>query len=914
MTSLDDLIQARVAALSSSPLRRAAQAWEWATLSAGGTLPVKLADAWVRVAPRSVVARASLADALWFNQERGRAADLLQGLDAELGDALTMVRLRQVRFQQQQGLREKARTRLLQLVQQHPEAREAWQLLADGHREESWREDELQVRTEAARRFEPTDDETLELARTHLRAGRRAEAVALTRQVLDQLPATGTALRLLADLELDAGHLAAAAALYQRRLASWPTDFSALLQLAECQRRQGDVKAARATLDAATALSPQASLPFVKRGELAWAQGGREEALTQWRQALELNPENDAVAGRIDFLAPAARGPWMADVPDEAALEKTVRLRETLRQQPGADVAWLLDHEVTLLNSDGSTSNVITHVVHAFNAQGRDRIIRQSLGGGRLKVLHAWSVDEKGVRSEASSERGRQIFFRAMQPGSTLVLQYRTDVPPRGFLSRFWTEQWSFQGPSEQRVESTFVLWTPRDTVVHERQVGEVHRRLEPRGEQQRFQWSRRDVPPITWEPNAPGGRELAANVSLSTVPDWGTWLSWERALLDGVFRDGPELDALAHRLGEGAATPDEKLRRVFQFVMEEIRYQQDYETFIAGVKPHAAPMVLERRYGDCKDKAVLFIALARKLDLDAQFALVRTRDAGPVEEDVPSQQFNHAIVYVPQQPGVTARFYDPTADLLDLDAVRHDDVGTRSLVFDPRTQSHTWRDIPWQAPEVNAETGRFTLTLAADGTAEGTAVAEGTGRFGSTLRQLARNSEVMGQVLQRSVATVLSGATVSDAQVVQTALTQPAVLSMAVAVPALARREGDELRLRLPADVSPRRLFGLSTRKYPLVLGTPTRTQTQVELTLPAGYAVARLPEPAHLALPCLALDREVTQSAGVVRATTRLTTACERVSALDYPAYRAQAEEMGRVLEQELVLKKEPAAPRAR
>ena len=31
----------------------------------------------------------------------------------------------------------------------------------------------------------------------------------------------------------------------------------------------------------------------------------------------------------------------------------------------------------------------------------------------------------------------------------------------------------------------------------------------------------------------------------------------------------------------------------------------------IAG-KPHAAPVVVERQYGDCKDKAVLFITLAR--------------------------------------------------------------------------------------------------------------------------------------------------------------------------------------------------------------------------------------------------------------------------------------------------------------
>ena len=65
---------------------------------------------------------------------------------------------------------------------------------------------------------------------------------------------------------------------------------------------------------------------------------------------------------------------------------------------------------------------------------------------GRLRVLHAYAVDEKGQRSEASSERNRQIFFRGMQPGSTMVMQYRLDTPPKGYLARYYNETWSFQG------------------------------------------------------------------------------------------------------------------------------------------------------------------------------------------------------------------------------------------------------------------------------------------------------------------------------------------------------------------------------------------------------------------------------------------------------------------------------------
>ena len=521
-------------------------------------------------------------------------------------------------------------------------------------------------------------------------------------------------------------------------------------------------------------------------------------------------------------------------------------------------------------------------------------------------MLHAYAVDEKGQRLEASSERNRSIFFRGMQPGSTLVLQYRLDVPPKGYLSRYFTETWSFQGVGNQRKESTYVLWAPLTATLHEHRVGELTRTEERRGDQLRIMWQRLDTPPLVSEPGMPTVGELAVNIQLSTVPDWRTWLSWEQALLEGVFRDSPELDQAAKKLAEGAPDAEEKLKRVHAFVMEEIRYQQDYESFIAGVKPHPAPMVLERSYGDCKDKAVLFIELAQKLGVDAHFALVRTRDAGPVQQDVPMQQFNHAIVYVPSQPGVAeGRFFDPTAELLDLDAVRSDDVGTASLVFDPKTNVHTWRDIPYQAPEANQETTTVALTLDDKGGAAGTLTLQAVGRGGSALRRTARNAEVFSQVTQRVASHLIPNASTQNVKAVEVEdLRKPAVVTMDVSATSLARPEGDTLRIKLPSDANPRQTFSLAQRRHPLVLGTPQQSTVQLELSLPAGFVVKKLPASGTVALPCLSLSRTTTQAGQVVKATETYRTTCERITAAEYLQYRAKLDDMVRLLDDELVV----------
>jgi hypothetical protein len=520
-------------------------------------------------------------------------------------------------------------------------------------------------------------------------------------------------------------------------------------------------------------------------------------------------------------------------------------------------------------------------------------------------VLHAYAVDEKGQRTEASSERNRQILFRGMQPGSTLVLQYRLDTPPKGYLARYYNETWSFQGVGDQREESTLVLWAPLTAKLHEYKVGAAEHKQEKRGELLRFTWTTRNTPPLISEPGMPTVGELAINIGLSTVPDWKTWLSWEQALLEGVFRDSPELEVIARTLAKGDPEPQEKLERIHTFVMEEIRYQQDYESFIAGVKPHPASMTLERRYGDCKDKAVLFIELARKLGLDAHFALVRTRDAGPVRQDVPMQQFNHAIVYVPEQTGVAARFYDPTAELLDVGSVRTDDVGTQSLVFDPKTNVHTWREIPFQNPEANRETTTVALDIDAKGGAKGTLTLEAVGRSGSLIRRTAKNQAIFSQVGQRIASSYLPNATTNDVRALEVeSLRVPAAIRMEVAAGTFARSEGDTLRVKLPSDANPRNTFSLATRNHPLLLGTPTQQQMQLELTLPEGFEAKKLPAGGTVSLPCLSLSREISQVGRVVKSKQTWRTTCERLSASEYPAYRAKLDDMVRLLDDELVL----------
>ncbi len=344
------------------------------------------------------------------------------------------------------------------------------------------------------------------------------------------MPGQLDSVRRLTDLALETGDLSGAERWTLWRLHVWPTDLSGWSTLAEIYRRMHRPSDADESLRHALYLCPDWSAAYASRAALAYEGSETEKAIGLWRAALALNPEDERLANRLDFLAPEARAPWAEDAPDDAAIEAAVASRVTLKPLPGADVAYLLDHEVTHLSSDGSTENVVTQVAYAINSQGRDRLTRQTVASaGRLKMLHSYAIDPNGVRTDASSERSGSIFFRNLQVGSTVVLQYRNDEPGKGFLARHLTKSWSFhKGLSDQRARAEFVLWTPQSTKLHETAVGPVQRNESKRGEQLRIDWKLMDSAPLVFESQMPSTQELAANVRISTVPDWDTWLSFE--------------------------------------------------------------------------------------------------------------------------------------------------------------------------------------------------------------------------------------------------------------------------------------------------------------------------------------------------------------------------------------------------
>lgn len=134
----------------------------------------------------------------------------------------------------------------------------------------------------------------------------------------------------------------------------------------------------------------------------------------------------------------------------------------------------------------------------------------------------------------------------------------------------------------------------------------------------------------------------------------------WYDRLVADVPRDAAPVRAKAKELTAGQTGKREKIAALLAFVRRQVRYVA-VEVGVGGYRPHTPQDVLDRRWGDCKDKAFLLIDLLREAGIEAWPVLILSADSRRVDRDFPAPQFNHAIVAVGAD-GLGLALEDPVA------------------------------------------------------------------------------------------------------------------------------------------------------------------------------------------------------------------------------------------------------------
>jgi transglutaminase-like putative cysteine protease len=443
---------------------------------------------------------------------------------------------------------------------------------------------------------------------------------------------------------------------------------------------------------------------------------------------------------------------------------------------------------------------------------------------------------------------------------------------------------------------------------------------LSETGGVQRWVWERQELPALRFDNTSPWIGEMAEYVTVrlkhavkadgTEIDGPGDDVELSRIsanMMTGRAKVTPAIEDIVHTVlgADWSGVPErERAAKLYAWTRDSIRYCA-VEIGFGGWVPHASDEVEKVRYGDCKDKANLLKALLQAAGVSSRLVTIYSSVApSPFRLPVIAANFNHAILLVDLPDGSV--FVDPTTRTVAFDDLPPNDEDRRCLPIDERGAA--LMTTPSSSPERDYRTTRTTLVAKADGTVTGTVVATLAGHHADHLRDVLLDTPHANReaAIARAVGT---DATLKDAAVEHE---EPPVHVTPVEVKATStmQRGGDARRLGtllkavefVEAGV-PR--LDPERAAVPMALWAKERLVDEVEVQLPAGFAVEHLPDPVSATSRLMSYDVRWTAEGSVLKLHHMLTVHENRLSVDDVVRWREGIAGYLRALESRVVLK---------
>jgi hypothetical protein len=311
----------------------------------------------------------------------------------------------------------------------------------------------------------------------------------------------------------------------------------------------------------------------------------------------------------------------------------------------GQNYWFLLDSRKTLVFESGMEVSDVQWAQVLLDREAVERLQETYLGfdadSWPNKLVSATRL-RKGQPPLAGQVEGNYVHFQDLQPGDAVQLHYRLWTSRGGDLwSEFWDSYRTHTQAYQRRWE--FTVLTERDDLKYEYLEPAPDPVVSTHYGYKQITWSGERAPAIRLDQAlAPPDDDLAGEVKVSTIPDWTMIRDWYFAISQAILDDNPRTLALADSLAADLESDKDKLTALYDYVVQSIPYQV-FDFDYSSAVPHKPDQVLVNRWGDCKDKGHLLIAMLRQVGIDAWPVLVMTTSNG-TRLPLPYFGFNHLI------------------------------------------------------------------------------------------------------------------------------------------------------------------------------------------------------------------------------------------------------------------------------
>ena len=547
------------------------------------------------------------------------------------------------------------------------------------------------------------------------------------------------------------------------------------------------------------------------------------------------------------------------------------------------------EQQVTL-DSGGKLVTVDRYAVRILTREGRGKAVALAFylsNFSQVRDMEAWLIGPTGsVKAYGKKDiidrvsdtddiydEGRIKFIDASSDsdiGYVFGFTSTTDDKPL-----FYQDKFSFQDDLPTIV-SRYTLTLPDGWKASSMTFNRAS--VEPQVSGTAYTWEIHDLPPIADEPMSPSFVNIAPRLAVNYSPPAGN------QAVNKAFADWLEVSKFASALHDPQVIIDDsvaaKTRDLTANAKSELEIIKAIGTYVQnlqyisidigvgygnGMKPRPSNVVLNRGYGDCKDKANLMRAMLKMMKIEAYPVIIYSGDPTFVRKEWASpSQFNHCIIAIrvsPETKAATVIEHAKLGRLLIFDATdQYTPVGDLpdylqgSLAVVVAGENGGLLEMPVTPADFNAWNRETEITLGSDGSIKGIIRERTSGQESRPARTMLRSmsnvdfSKVIERWLTRgATAARLDKITPKDRQ-------SDAAFDMDVefSAPNYGQLMQNRLLVFKPAVMSRTNSVYLTekNRQYPVMLESNSFNE-KATFNLPAGFDVDEIPNAVSLQTP---------------------------------------------------------------
>ena len=513
--------------------------------------------------------------------------------------------------------------------------------------------------------------------------------------------------------------------------------------------------------------------------------------------------------------------------------------------------------------------------IKVFTERGKEsqsKVDIQYFGSNRIKDIAARVIKSDGtivelkkgdvfdrtiVKTSGAKVKAKSFALPGVEPGSIIEYRWR-EVIPGGDANRL-----AIQMQREIPVENVSYFLKPWQGMRYlPFNMGDA-KFVEDKGGF--FKVSMTNMPAFHEEPQMPPANSARSWIFLYYTEDvkLGPDKYWKDLgkrffeLSKDDMKVSDEVKTAAATIVGDASTPEEKLRRLYDFCRTKIKNIDDDASGISDdekkkLKENKSPAdTLKRQMGTGRDIDMLFAALAKAVGFDARVALSGNRAEMFFEKALGNYYFLQSS-FIAVRVGEEWQYFRPSELYTPFGMLNWREEDQETLITDPKEPM--WVKTPGSPPEKSVEKRTANLRLLEDGTLEGDVRIEYTGQLGFDKKEYNDDDSPAQreETLRDSVKNRMSTAEISDIKIENvTDPVKPFAYAYHVRVPGYSQRTGKRIFLQ-PAfferGIGP--LFSGSQRKHPIYFHYPWLEEDEVTIDLPSGYALDNPDAPNSIAI----------------------------------------------------------------